>query len=190
MPSYYSTGEAENFKPLQPGEYVFMITAAEERDFNGVPTIQMKLTEEHSSSRINDTLRFTENSIWRIDQFRAACGEILKKDEHVSIYPSQLIGTVLRARTKIGKNGYAEVQAFLVPTDDQPLPDTWRGMLINRAGTSAPPARPAAAPSAGYARQNAGAAPAPSRPAQQYQRPASAGAARQEESSPFNDGGF
>ncbi|PTY03315.1 hypothetical protein DB346_05395 [Verrucomicrobia bacterium LW23] len=165
-----------------------MITAAEERDVDGTPIIRMTLTEENSELKVSDTLWFTEKAIWRIDQFRAACGQPLKKGEHVSIYPSELTGLVLRARTKI-KNGYAEVQAFLVPTADQPLPDTWRGMLINRAGTSAPPARPAAAPT-GYARQNAGAAPAPSRPAQQYQRPAPAGAARQEESSPFNDGGF
>ena len=69
-----------------------------------------------------DNLVFTENSGWKIDQFRTSIGEVILPDEEVEVKASELIGAegyahiIIEAYNGKDRN---KVGAYLEPDDIQ-----------------------------------------------------------------------
>jgi hypothetical protein len=113
MPSYKS-GQQQQSDPLSEGDYKFTIERAIAKvSSNGNEMIEVWLRLPGGALAI-DNLVFTENSGWKIDQFRESIGELILPGEEVEVLPSELIG----------KTGYAHI-----------VVDEWQGKKKNKVGS-------------------------------------------------------
>lgn len=100
MPSYTSQGVVESSRPafLPAGKYTATVMNSEEKTSkSGNEMIELRLEisgddiEEGKGPIVYDNLVFTENSAWRIDQFRSALGEDIVEGAEVEVEPDDLL---------------------------------------------------------------------------------------------------
>lgn len=104
MPKYISGEENNRAKFHKEGNYLLAVIGAEEKTSNsGNEMIELKLEvigpdiEEGEGAIIYDYLVFSKNAAWKIDQFRAACGEKIVKGKEVEIEAEDLEGKSVEA---------------------------------------------------------------------------------------------
>ena len=99
MPRYISGEESNRAKFHKEGNYLAAVIGAEEKtSSSGNEMIELKLEiigpdiDEGGGAIVYDYLVFSQNAAWKIDQFRAACGEKIIKGKEVEIEASDLEG--------------------------------------------------------------------------------------------------
>lgn len=108
MPSF-TTGEPKaggaSFL-LEPGEYdLRVIDAKETMSKAGNEMIELtcrvQFADGSDGPKIFDNLVFSEKTMWRVDQFVAACGKHPGQGKNFDLYPSLMFGWTCRARLKV-----------------------------------------------------------------------------------------
>jgi len=104
MASYTSGAQSKRADLHKDGNYLLVVIAAEEKTSSkGAEMIEMKLEvigpdiAEGEGAIIYDYLVFSENTAWKIDQFRAACGEEIIEGKVVEMEASDLEGCQVEA---------------------------------------------------------------------------------------------
>lgn len=108
MPSYTSGAASNRVDHHKPGRYLLaVIDACEKTSQKGSEMIELKLEVigpnivEGEGAVIYDYLVFSESSAWKIDSFRAACGEEIVEGEEVSIEADDQVGKQIEAELEV-----------------------------------------------------------------------------------------
>lgn len=115
MAKYIQGAQSSRIDMVEAGKYNLAIVSAEEKtSSNGNPMIKLKLEvlgpvvgeqfPEGTGPVVYDNLVFTQNAFWKIDQFRAACGEEVVEGEEIEIEADDLIGATLQGVLVVGAN--------------------------------------------------------------------------------------
>jgi len=126
--TYTSGAGTQRRDKVRDGEYNIAVVGAEEKTSkSGNPMIELKIEvlgpiggeqfEENTGPIIWDNLVFIDSCAWKIDQFRAACGEDVTEGEQVSIEADDLIGAALKGHIVTGQSNSGkernEIGAYL-----------------------------------------------------------------------------
>ena len=99
MPSYTASepSAVAEFKPLD-GDYWLRVEEAEDTLSKASnDCIKLRLKVEGEGQSVWEYLVFEAKSFWKIDLFRAACGEHVMAGEQVDMFAANLIGKRCRA---------------------------------------------------------------------------------------------
>lgn len=102
MPSYTANKPAQSEFFVPPGDYKLeVVDATEETSKGGNEMIKLKLRvinkDGGKGPSLFDYLVFAPSSFWKIDAFRASCGEDVEEGAEANIEASELIGNVCEA---------------------------------------------------------------------------------------------
>ena len=105
MASYISGQASKRTELHKEGNYLAVVIGAEEKtSAKGSEMIELKIEvvgpdiDEGTGAILFDYLVFTEAAFFKIDQFRAACGETIVKGASVDIEADDLIGKSVEVR--------------------------------------------------------------------------------------------
>jgi hypothetical protein len=107
MAIQYKSGEEKDVGsggggPLEPGEYELVVkNAIEGESKNGNPMITVDLEVIGKGRNLKEFLVFTPTSIWKIDLFRKAMGEVVNPNEDVSVDAKDWIGKTTKVNLSI-----------------------------------------------------------------------------------------
>jgi hypothetical protein len=133
MPTYTQT-EPKPVYFVEPGKYKLeVVSAVEKLSQAGNPMIKLIckviLANGDKGPEIHEHLTFTPKAAWKIDQFRAACGQAVVPGEEVTIEAEDLVG--VSAWALLGEedgtdNGHRfnKIERWMLPTESAPKPKT------------------------------------------------------------------
>ena len=131
MPTYTQT-EPKPVYFVEPGKYKLeVVSAVEKLSQAGNPMIKLIckviLANGDKGPEIHEHLTFTPKAAWKIDQFRAACGQAVVPGEEVTIEAEDLVG--VSAWALLGEedgtdNGHRfnKIERWMLPTESAPKP--------------------------------------------------------------------
>ena len=133
MPTYTQT-EPKPVYFVEPGKYKLeVVSAVEKLSQAGNPMIKLIckviLPNGDKGPEIHEHLTFTAKAAWKIDQFRAACGQAVVPGEEITIEAEDLVG--VSAWALLGEedgtdNGHRfnKIERWMLPTESAPKPNT------------------------------------------------------------------
>ena len=108
MPKYVSGSQSKRTECHKEGNYLLVVIGAEEKTSQkGSEMIELKLEvvgpdiAEDEGAILYDYLVFSQNTAWKIDEFRAACGETIVEGAEIDIEADDLIGKTVEAHLVI-----------------------------------------------------------------------------------------
>ena len=133
MPTYKQT-EPKPVYFVEPGKYKLeVVSAVEKLSQAGNPMIKLIckviLANGDKGPEIHEHLTFTPKAAWKIDQFRAACGQAVVPGEEVTIEAEDLVGVsawALLGEEEGTDNGHRfnKIERWMLPTESAPKPKT------------------------------------------------------------------
>jgi hypothetical protein len=133
MPTYTQT-EPKPVYFVEPGKYKLeVVSAVEKLSQAGNPMIKLIckviLPNGDKGPEIHEHLTFTPKAAWKIDQFRAACGQAVVPGEEVTIEAEDLVGVsawALLGEEEGTDNGHRfnKIERWMLPTESAPKPKT------------------------------------------------------------------
>jgi len=133
MPTYTQT-EPKPVYFVEPGKYKLeVVSAVEKLSQAGNPMIKVIckviLPNGEKGPEIHEHLTFTPKAAWKIDQFRAACGQAVVPGEEVTIEAEDLVGVsawALLGEEEGTDNGHRfnKIERWMLPTESAPKPKT------------------------------------------------------------------
>jgi hypothetical protein len=133
MPTYTQT-EPKPVYFVEPGKYKLeVVSAVEKLSQAGNPMIKVIckviLPNGDKGPEIHEHLTFTPKAAWKIDQFRAACGQAVVPGEEVTIEAEDLVGVsawALLGEEEGTDNGHRfnKIERWMLPTESAPKPKT------------------------------------------------------------------
>jgi hypothetical protein len=133
MPTYTQT-EPKPVYFVEPGKYKLeVVSAVEKLSQAGNPMIKLIckviLANGDKGPEIHEHLTFTPKAAWKIDQFRAACGQAVVPGEEVTIEAEDLVGVsawALLGEEEGTDNGHRfnKIERWMLPTESAPKPKT------------------------------------------------------------------
>ncbi len=133
MPTYTQT-EPKPVYFVEPGKYKLeVVSAVEKLSQAGNPMIKVIckviLPNGDKGPEIHEHLTFTPKAAWKIDQFRAACGQAVVPGEEVTIEAEDLVGVsawALLGEEEGTDNGHRfnKIERWMLPTESAPTPKT------------------------------------------------------------------
>lgn len=133
MPTYTQT-EPKPVYFVEPGKYKLeVVSAVEKLSQAGNPMIKVIckviLANGEKGPEIHEHLTFTPKAAWKIDQFRAACGQAVVPGEEVTIEAEDLVGVsawALLGEEEGTDNGHRfnKIERWMLPTESAPKPKT------------------------------------------------------------------
>lgn len=133
MPTYIQT-EPKPVYFVVPGKYKLeVVSAVEKLSQAGNPMIKLIckviLPNGDKGPEIHEHLTFTPKAAWKIDQFRAACGQAVVPGEEVTIEAEDLVGVsawALLGEEEGTDNGHRfnKIERWMLPTESAPKPKT------------------------------------------------------------------
>lgn len=131
MPKYIAGQQSKRTECHKEGNYLLVVIGAEEKTSSkGSEMIELKLEvvgpniPEGEGAILYDYLVFSENTAWKIDEFRAASGETIVEGAEIDIEASDLEGKTVEAHLVIeefkGKKRN-KVGNYLAPEGDRPF---------------------------------------------------------------------
>jgi hypothetical protein len=133
MPTYTQT-EPKPVYFVEPGKYKLeVVSAVEKLSQAGNPMIKVIckviLANGDKGPEIHEHLTFTPKAAWKIDQFRAACGQAVVPGEEVTIEAEDLVGVsawALLGEEEGTDNGHRfnKIERWMLPTESAPKPKT------------------------------------------------------------------
>jgi hypothetical protein len=133
MPTYKQS-EPKPVYFVEPGTYkVEIVSAMEKLSKAGNPMIKLIckviLANGDKGPEIHEHLTFTPKAAWKIDQFRAACGQAVVPGEEVTIEAEDLVGVsawALLGEEEGTDNGHRfnKIERWMLPTESAPKPKT------------------------------------------------------------------
>lgn len=133
MPTYTQT-EPKPVYFVEPGKYKLeVVSAVEKLSQAGNPMIKLIckviLPNGDKGPEIHEHLTFTPKAAWKIDQFRAACGQAVVPGEEVTIEAEDLVGATAWALlgeedgTDTGHR-FNKIERWMLPTESAPKAKT------------------------------------------------------------------
>lgn len=126
MPTYIQT-EPKPVYFVEPGKYKLeVVSAVEKLSQAGNPMIKLIckviLANGDKGPEIHEHLTFTPKAAWKIDQFRAACGQAVVPGEEVTIEAEDLVGVsawALLGEEEGTDNGHRfnKIERWMLPTE-------------------------------------------------------------------------
>ena len=133
MPTYTQT-EPKPVYFVEPGKYKLeVVSAVEKLSQAGNPMIKLIckviLANGDKGPEIHEHLTFTPKAAWKIDQFRAACGQAVVPGEEVTIEAEDLVGVsawALLGEEEGTDNGHRfnKIERWMLPTESASKPKT------------------------------------------------------------------
>jgi len=133
MPTYTQT-EPKPVYFVEPGKYKLeVVSAVEKLSQAGNQMIKLIckviLPNGDKGPEIHEHLTFTPKAAWKIDQFRAACGQAVVPGEEVTIEAEDLVGVsawALLGEEEGTDNGHRfnKIERWMLPTESAPKPKT------------------------------------------------------------------
>jgi hypothetical protein len=133
MPTYTQT-EPKPVYFVEPGKYKLeVVSAVEKLSQAGNQMIKLIckviLANGDKGPEIHEHLTFTPKAAWKIDQFRAACGQAVVPGEEVTIEAEDLVGVsawALLGEEEGTDNGHRfnKIERWMLPTESAPKPKT------------------------------------------------------------------
>ena len=133
MPTYTQT-EPKPVYFVEPGKYKLeVVSAVEKLSQAGNPMIKLIckviLPNGDKGPEIHEHLTFTPKAAWKIDQFRAACGQAVVPGEEMTIEAEDLVG--VSAWALLGEEDgtdtghrFNKIERWMLPTESAPKAKT------------------------------------------------------------------
>ena len=133
MPTY-TQSEPKPVYFVEPGKYQLeVVSGVEKTSQAGNPMIKLVckviLPNGDKGPEIHEHLTFTPKAAWKIDQFRAACGQAIVPGEEVTIEAEDFVGATAWAilgeedGTDPGHR-FNKIERWMLPTEAAPKPKT------------------------------------------------------------------
>jgi hypothetical protein len=126
MPSYKQSEVEDQHKAWPPGEYQVEIVSAEEKlskAGNDMIVLKCKVIKdgEATGAKITEHLVFTPKAFFKVDQVRAAIGEIIVPDEEVDVVAEDFIGKRARVFLEVNADDdrWNEIKGWIKPDPTQ-----------------------------------------------------------------------